>query len=284
MGAARGRGGLRWLQAGGGKRVKQRNSCHKTGRNDGDLHRMRFPLVFAALALLGVSLKAEPILRLAGSTTVRGLLEPHQAAFEAAGRCRLEFNSTGSIAGLLALVSGTADLAMLSMPVEDAARTINQKTPGRVDLHALHAEHIGEIRTVFIVNPHNSVRTLTTDQLVAVLSGQVANWKDVGGADAPVLVVSLGNGGAFLDPLLGGRGIASSARIVTRASQIAAVVAEQSNAIGIINASHPRGPTTILQTDAHIAAPLFLVAHGEPSPAALAVIQAAREALGVKSP
>ncbi len=37
-----------------------------------------------------------------------------------------------------------------------------------------------------IVNPRNRVRTLTQAQVVGVFSGEITNWKDVGGMDGPI--------------------------------------------------------------------------------------------------
>lgn len=239
---------------------------------------MRIPCS-VAIALLAAGLHAEPNVRIVGSSTVRNVLETVHEDLAAAGHCHIEFSSTGSLPGLLALTGDTADIAMLSMPLEDAANAINRKTPGRIDPRALRSVQVGEMRTVFIVNPRNPVRLLNSEQLTAILAGTVSDWKDVGGNAAPITVVSLGGGGTFLDKLLNGRAITASARVVSRASQIAAIVAAEANAIGIVSAAHPRGQTTVVQTDVSIAAPLLLVTRGEPTPEIAAIETAAVAAL-----
>lgn len=104
--------------------------------------------------VVAASLHAQP-LRLVGSTTVRGALEGQQPALEAAAGRPIEFSGTGTAAGLMSLVSGGADVAMLSSPLDDAARIVNDRTPGLIEPTQLHAEQIGEARIVFIVNPRN---------------------------------------------------------------------------------------------------------------------------------
>jgi phosphate transport system substrate-binding protein len=221
---------------------------------------------------------AAPI-RLAGSTTVRGALEARLPELENSAACKLELSGNGSIVGLAALMAGSCDVAMLSMPLEDAVQALNQKTSGRVAAGDLHAEQIGTMRVLFVVNPHNPVRQLSATQLGDVLTGRIASWDQVGGRKQPITVVSLGTGGTLLDNLLRGAPIAPGSRFVANASQIAGLVAENPNAIGIISATHPRGRTTVLQTDANVSTPLFLVTRGQPNEAVARLVSTARAAL-----
>lgn len=112
-----------------------------------------------------------------------------------------------------------------------------------------------------------------------MLTGRIVDWKDVGGSEAPIVVVSLGNGGSLLDPVLRGASIASRARKVTDASHIPTLVAQDANAIGIVSSTHPRGKTTVLQTDVALAAPLYLVTRGEADAAVARLVERARQLL-----
>lgn len=235
--------------------------------------------VAAATLCCALTLHAQAPLRLSGSTTVKGALEPKQAALETAVGRSIQFSGTGTSAGLLSLVSGVADVAMLSMTLEDAARMVNERSPGKVNPAEFRAVRIGDARTVFIVNPHNPVRMLTAEQLGSILTGKITNWKDVGGADAPIVVVSLGTGGSLLEHLLQGQPITASAHTVPNATQIPVWVARERNAIGIISATHARGQTSVVQTDAQIAAPLYLVTKGEPDGALRKLEETARTLL-----
>jgi phosphate transport system substrate-binding protein len=41
-----------------------------------------------------------------------------------------------------------------------------------------------------IVNPANKIENLTIDQLRAIYKGEITNWKEVGGADGKIVIVS----------------------------------------------------------------------------------------------
>lgn len=239
------------------------------------------PLILALLLGLALSLHAETPLRLCGSTTVQGALQPKLQELESAVGRKIEFSGIGTNAGLMLLADGGVDVAMLSSPLDEVAQAVNRQKPGLIDPKRFHAAHVGDVRLAFVVNPHNRVRELTSAQLVDVLLGRITNWKQVGGADAPVVVVSLANPGPLLqEQLLQGRPITSAARFVPNATQIPVVVAQEANAIGIISAAHARGPTSLIRTDAKVVAPLFLVTREAPSGAILALENAARRVLG----
>lgn len=233
------------------------------------------------LALCGaLSLSAQPMLRLHGSTTVKSALEPKQAALEAEIGGKLEFQAVGSNAGLLTLVSGRTDLAMIASPLEEISRRLNERKPGSIDATEYRAVEVGAVRLAFIVNPHNPVRQLSAAQLEGLLTGKVKNWKDVGGRDLPVLVVSLANASTLVqEKLLHGEEIALEARRVPTATQIPPVVAQEPGAIGIISAAHLRGKTSLVTTDAQMLVPLYLVTRGEPDPVQRKLIDAARKLL-----
>ena len=50
--------------------------------------------------------------------------------------------------------------------------------------------NVGTDALAVIVNPANSVSELSFDQLSGIFTGKIRNWKEVGGANAPILVLS----------------------------------------------------------------------------------------------
>jgi phosphate transport system substrate-binding protein len=243
------------------------------------LSAMKIPTLFVALCG-ALSLHAQPVLRLHGSTTVKAALEPKQAAIESEIGSRLEIQAVGSNAGILTLAGERTDVAMIASPLDEVARRLNEKKPGTIDLADYRAAEVGAVRLTFIVNPYNPVRNLSAAQLKGLLTGQVKNWQEVGGADVPVLVVSLANASTLVqEKLLQGVPIAETARRVATATQIPPVVALEPGAIGIISAAHLRGKTSLITTDAEMLVPLYLVTRGEPDPIEQKLIEAARKAL-----
>lgn len=96
----------------------------------------------------------------------------------------------GSGAGIEAVVSGTADVGNSSRNLKD-----DEKAAGAV-------ENIVAIDGIAVcVDPANVVDGLEKQQLIDIYTGEVTNWSEVGGADAPIVVVGReagsGTRGAF---------------------------------------------------------------------------------------
>ena len=91
----------------------------------------------------------------------------------------------GSGTGLSSLISGTCDIAMSS-------RNIKEK---EVDLARQKGIRPYEIKVALdglavVVNPKNSVSKLTIDQLAAIFTGKISNWKDLSGKSASIVILS----------------------------------------------------------------------------------------------
>src|SRR5215510_8054135 len=118
----------------------------------------------ATIAFAGAA-AAEPI-SLNGSTTVmNALVMPKKAQIEAASGQQISVVGNGSQRGLADLTAGKAPIAMISAPLEEEAKKINEKQPGAIDAARLKTYLVGETRVFFAVHPSNTVRSLTDAQL-----------------------------------------------------------------------------------------------------------------------
>ncbi len=91
----------------------------------------------------------------------------------------------GTGTGIAALLNGTADIANASRPIKDeeiAAAEANGIHPVEIPI-AIDAIAI-------VVHPSNPVSELTLPQLSDMYTGRITNWSQVGGVDAPVVLVS----------------------------------------------------------------------------------------------
>jgi phosphate transport system substrate-binding protein len=91
----------------------------------------------------------------------------------------------GSGTGMASLISNTCDIAMSS-------RNIKQK---EIDQAKAKGGNPVEIKVALdgiavVVNPKNPVSKLTLDQLAGIFSGKIVNWKELGGSDAKIVVLS----------------------------------------------------------------------------------------------
>lgn len=129
----------------------------------------------------------------AGSTSVQPLSEELAAAFmDANSGITVEVQGGGSGQGIKAIQEKIADLGALSREVKDEEKTSVTK------------EYvIAKDGVAVIVNPASKVENLTLEQIQKIYTGQVKNWKEVGGEDAPIVVVSREEGsgtrGAFTE-------------------------------------------------------------------------------------
>ena len=126
-----------------------------------------------------------------GSTSMEKLANALSEAFmEEYPDVTVTAEFVGSGAGIEAVTNGTADIGNSSRNLKD-----EEKAKGV-------AENIVAIDGIaVVVDPANTVEDLTKDQLTSIYDGSVTNWKDVGGNDAPIVVVGReagsGTRGAF---------------------------------------------------------------------------------------
>jgi phosphate transport system substrate-binding protein len=216
-----------------------------------------------------------------GSTTVSGaVLTPHKADIERISGQTLDIVANGSGRGLADLAAGKADMAMISAPLEAEGAATNAKTPGSLDPAKLVGHQIGEARVAFVVHPSNPVAALTLAQITDILSGKIANWSGVGGADLPIVVVAAIRGDGVRSVvearLLGGASLLAQARELSNAAQIVQVVSQLPAAIGVASAGSVRAGVIAVKTDKVIGQPLILVTVGVASAGAAKVIEAAK--------
>jgi phosphate transport system substrate-binding protein len=158
---------------------------------------------------------------------------------------------------------------MLSSPLTAVAGKINQKQPGAVDTSTLKEFKIGESRVAFVVHPTNPVKSVTLSQLKEILAGNIMNWKEVGGADAIIVVVAEASGEGIRftveEKLLGGMAVTQQVRHVTNGPQVPLIVKQLPGAIGCASAHHDLVGVVVLQTEEVITQPLILVTKVNPN-------------------
>lgn len=92
------------------------------------------------------------------------------------------------------------------------------------------------------VHPENPVAALSSQQIRNIFAGQVTNWKDVGGADAPIHLFSRdeasGTREVFWEKLLNKGPVAANANIVPSNGAMKAAISQDRNAIGYVGIGH----------------------------------------------
>lgn len=137
---------------------------------------------FVILLLLGPTgpLHAEDLLRYAGATTLQRYFMPEAARLfsdETAVRIRIEGGNTDP--GIRALLNGEVDIA-------GAGRLLSvaEKKQGLVE------HFLGWDVLAIVLHKLNPVEDLNYEQLNDIFDGTITNWRQVGGSDTPILVVT----------------------------------------------------------------------------------------------
>ena len=126
-----------------------------------------------------------------GSTSMEKLANALSEAFmEEYPEVTVTAEFVGSGAGIEAVTNGTADIGNSSRSLKD-----EEKAAGVV-------ENVVAIDGIAVcVDPANEVANLTKEQLTNIYNGTITNWKEVGGADEPIIVIGReagsGTRGAF---------------------------------------------------------------------------------------
>lgn len=97
--------------------------------------------------------------------------------------------SRGSSSGFLAFQTGGTDIAMASRRIKDKEADKLKNILG--DMKSPYAEHVIALDGLaIVVNPQNSVSSLTKQQIAEIYAGKIKNWSEVGGSDLPITVLT----------------------------------------------------------------------------------------------
>lgn len=154
---------------------------------------------------------------------------------------KVQVTGGGSGIGIAALINGTTEIANASRPMKDAEK---QKVRDRFNTLPTETTVAKDGLTVY-VNEANPVQQLTLAQLKGIFTGDIENWKQVGGPDAPIALYSRENSSGtyvfFKDNVLGGADYAASAQTLPGTAAVVNAVAKERNGIGYGGAAYAKG-------------------------------------------
>jgi phosphate transport system substrate-binding protein len=249
-------------------------------------HNSRWARIAVALVLLylvGIDVTYADTLTLQGSTTFdTAFLATQRQAIETKSGHALQVMPNRSSLGLIALLEGRADLAMISATLESETAILRESQPD-LPYGRLRSFAIATVSSAIIVHPTNPIKTIELSALRKVLLGEIVNWRELGGDDRPIRVVAIRPGGGVLATVeakvLGAaRHISAPDAIrVPVGTQVVKVVEQEEGAIGLTQLSMIRNRHVAeMIPNEPIEQILSLVCLDDPTPAAQAVIDAAR--------
>ncbi len=186
-------------------------------------------LAGVTLAVLtgGCGRKAETAFTVAGSTAFQPFAEKLADQFMTSHPdVAVTVQGGGSSLGIQSALSGTAQIGMADLVV---------LPPAAAELTPVVAARDG---IAVIVNPANPIKTLTTDQIRAVFNGTTRSWKDLGGEDRPIRVVSRETGSgtrSSFEQVLGGISLLREALVQDSNGTIRETVANDRDSLGYLS-------------------------------------------------
>ncbi len=185
--------------------------------------------------LLGLSLACLPgcggsgssagVVNISGSTSMELVAGALTEAYHLEhGDVTVNFSGSGSSAGIQNVLEGLCDIGLSSRAL--TARELEQGALAQVA--ALDGIAV-------IVHPDNPVEDLTEEQLAALAVGEITNWSQLGGRDAPVALIGReagsGTRSAF-EESLGVSGRCAYTNELTSSGDVSINVASNPNALG----------------------------------------------------
>jgi phosphate transport system substrate-binding protein len=149
------------------------------------MKKILFGLIVLMLASSSIAVSAET-LQLEGSTTVGPIADAFAEYFmSVTPGLTITVKKTGSGDGAAALLDGRCDIANMSRFMKE------EEFKKAVEKGIFPVAHVIAMDGVcIIVHPSNPIKQLTTAQVRDIYMGKITNWKELGGADMPIVVIS----------------------------------------------------------------------------------------------
>ena len=235
--------------------------------------RLRFITIVAAMFFASAgTASAEDIRVGGGAAPIENIFRKIKQPFEAATGLQLSLRADGPDKAFLDLAAGRLDVAAAGLSYKDLLDLVRKGgqdfgTGAEFKARVIGLDKIQALTHKDLV----PVKSLSKDQLKGLFSGQVANWKQVGGPDLPVVVVygtkTPGTNKLWQERIMDGADWAAARKEVGDAAQLRKVVAATPGAIGIGPLAAEQGGGIHSPSTPEVARPITAVTKGAPSPA-----------------
>lgn len=224
-----------------------------------------------------------------GSDTMVNLGQAFAEAFmDANGGIDISVAGGGSGTGIASLINGTVDFANSSRAIKDEEK--QQATDNGIEVTEFVVAYDG---IAIVVNPSLGVEDLTFEQLGAIYRGEIKNWKEVGGPDKDIVLLSRdtssGTYAFFLEHVVQQEDkeavYSADARLLPSTQAIVDETIANDAAIGYVGLGYVVPEVNVLKVDGveagaeavkdgsyNVARPLFMYAAGEISDASKAYV------------
>lgn len=213
----------------------------------------------------------EGTLKISGSTSVQPIAEELAQAFEKKHQ-KVKITVTGGGSGV-----GIKDAAEGKVNIGNSSRALKDSDPKGIVGTAICKDVL-----LVVVHPKNQVGGLTREQVKAIYTGKITNWKDLGGKNAPIIVnartAPSGTFDFFNDEFLQKDAMVTTAKQHVSNGLVRQAVAANENAIGYISLGYMDNSIKALKLDGVVPTmdnakngtykyvrPFLMITNGEPT-------------------
>jgi phosphate transport system substrate-binding protein len=232
--------------------------------------------VLCIASLAGLSYAED--LKIDGSTTVLPIAQKGAEVFMKKNPAvKIFVSGSGSGTGIKALMDGTTNIATSSREAKEKEVTSAKEKNVILTSHKVALDGI-----VPVVHPSMKINDITTEQLRDIYNGKIKSWKELGGPDRPISVVSRdtssGTYEVWEEKILKGDKVKADALLVASNGQAVQTVAQNKFAIGYIGIGYidksikvlkvngkTASASTVRDSSWPIARPLFMYTNGKPA-------------------
>jgi phosphate transport system substrate-binding protein len=188
----------------------------------------------ASAARRSLTIKGSDTMIILGQRWAERFMQSHPGAV-------IQVTGGGSGTGIAALINGTTDVCQASRPMkEDEKRKLRDRFQTMGTEIAVAKDGLS-----IYVHEQNPVKELSLAELATIYTGEVTNWKQVGGADARIILYSRENNSGtyvyFKDNVLGGRDYSAAAQTLPGTAAVVNAVSKDANGIGYGGAAYAKG-------------------------------------------
>ena len=212
---------------------------------------------------------AEELRIATGHTFIKRVFAPIRSAFREKTGVEIKITYSDPIPALAELEKGNVDVAGASLKFEDWLELAkNDGVP--VKEKSAYTTFIPASENMMItVNVANNLKSLSKEQLKGIFTGKILNWKEVGGADSPIIVVwpSVSSGAlvVFKTKIMDNEPLIKTVYDVETIHESIDAIVATPEAIGVVTGNKPEAG--LKEIAPSIERPLTLAYKGKPAPA-----------------
>lgn len=176
-----------------------------------------------------------------GSTSMNKVIGALGEAFQSDSGISVTYNATGSGAGIQAVLEGRCDIGLASRDLKD-----EEKAKG------LEGTVLAYDGIAIIVNPENPVNDLDLKTIAKIYTGEIKNWKEIGGNDAEIVLIGREAGSGTRDgfeSITDTEDKCAYRQELTSTGDVITTVASNPNAIGYASLASVKDTVKALKID-----------------------------------